>query len=56
VFVASADDQRDAELGANERYVEFLATELVPLIRSKYRIASSPAGNVAAGSRTASTC
>ena len=50
VFVGSADDQRDAELGANERYVEFLATELVPWIRSKYRIASSPAGNVVAGS------
>jgi enterochelin esterase family protein len=50
VFVASADDQRDAELGANERYVEFLATELVPWIRSKYHITSSPAGNVVAGS------
>ena len=50
VFVASADDQRDAELGANERYVEFLATELVPWVRSRYRIASSPAGNVVAGS------
>jgi enterochelin esterase family protein len=50
VFVASADEQRDAELGANERYVEFLATELVPWVRSKYRIASSPAGNVVAGS------
>lgn len=50
VFVASADDQRDAELGANEKYVEFLATELVPWIRSKYRIAASPAGNVVAGS------
>jgi len=50
VFVGSAEDQRDAELGANERYVEFLATELVPWIRSNYRIASSPAGNVVAGS------
>jgi enterochelin esterase family protein len=50
VFVGSADDQRDVELGANERYVEFLATELVPWIRAKYRIASSPAGNIVAGS------
>ena len=50
VFVGSAENQRDAELGANERYVKFLATELVPLIRSNHRIASSPAGNVVAGS------
>jgi enterochelin esterase family protein len=54
VFVASADDQRDAELGANERYVEFLATELVPWIRSKYRIASSPARASAGSPRRSS--
>lgn len=50
VFVASAEGQRDAELGSNERYVEFLATELLPRIREKYRIAASPRGNVVAGS------
>jgi enterochelin esterase-like enzyme len=50
VFVGSAEGQRDMELGANERYVEFLATELLPRIREKYRLAASPRGNVVAGS------
>jgi enterochelin esterase family protein len=50
VFVGSADNQRDVELGGNERYVQFLATELLPPIRAKYHIADSPRGNVVAGS------
>ena len=50
VFVGWPQGKRDAELGMNERYVEFLATELVPWVRSKYAIASSPRGNVVAGS------
>lgn len=50
VFVGSAENQRDAELDQNERYAEFLATELVPSLRAKYRLATSPAGNVVAGS------
>ena len=30
VFVGSADEQRDVELNQNERYAQFLATELLP--------------------------
>jgi len=50
VFVGSAEGQRDMELGAIARYVEFLATELLPWIREKHRLAASPRGNVVAGS------
>jgi enterochelin esterase-like enzyme len=50
VFVGNAEDQRDVELGGNAQYLEFLATELVPWLRTKYRIADSPAGNIVAGS------
>jgi len=50
VFVGSPDEQRDAELDQNERYAEFLAKELVPWVKSKYAVASSPARNVVAGS------
>ena len=50
VFVGSPEGQRDAELGANPRHAEFVATELVPWVRSTYRIAMSPARNVVAGS------
>ena len=50
VFVGSAEGQRDAELNQNERYAEFLATELVPSLRAKYHLAASPARNVVAGS------
>src|SRR5215212_10752257 len=50
VFVGSPEGQRDAELGANPRHAEFVATELVPWARSKYRLAASPARNVVAGS------
>jgi len=49
VFVANPDEQREAELNQNERFAEFLATELVPWVKAKYRIASSPRGNVVAG-------
>ena len=49
VFVGSPEGQRDTELGANARYIEFVATELMPWVRTKYRIATSPAGNVVAG-------
>jgi enterochelin esterase-like enzyme len=50
VFVGSADEQRDVELNQNERYARFLATELLPSIRARYAIASSPEKNVVAGS------
>ncbi|HKP15844.1 MAG TPA: alpha/beta hydrolase-fold protein [Gemmatimonadaceae bacterium] len=50
VFVGSAEGQRDVELGTNAQYVEFLATELLPWIREKHRLAASPRGNVVAGS------
>jgi len=50
VFVGSADEQRDVELNQNERYTQFLATELLPAIRARYAIASSPARNVVGGS------
>jgi enterochelin esterase-like enzyme len=50
VFVGSPEGQRDAELAANPRHAEFIATELVPWVRSKHRLASSPARNVVAGS------
>jgi enterochelin esterase family protein len=50
VFVGWPPGQRDAELGMNQRYAEFLATELMPWVRSKYAVASSPRGNVIAGS------
>ncbi|PYP80384.1 MAG: enterochelin esterase [Gemmatimonadetes bacterium] len=50
VFVASPDEQRNTELNQNEHFAEFLATELVPWVRAKYAIASSPARNVVAGS------
>ena len=49
VFVASPDEQRNVELNQNENFVQFLATELVPWVRAKYAIASSPAYNVVAG-------
>jgi enterochelin esterase-like enzyme len=50
VFVATPPPQRDAELGMNERFAEFLATELVPWLRTRYAVADSPARNVVAGS------
>jgi enterochelin esterase-like enzyme len=50
VFVGSANEQRDVELNQNARYAQFLATELLPSIRAKYAIASSPARNIVAGS------
>ena len=50
VFVGSPEGQRDIELGANPRHAEFIATELVPWVRSRVRITSSPARNVVAGS------
>ena len=50
VFVGSAEEQRDVELNQNERYARFLASELLPSIRARYAIASSPARNVVAGS------
>lgn len=50
VFVGSPDGQRDVELGTNEKYAEFIATELVPWLRSRARIATSPTRNVVAGS------
>jgi enterochelin esterase family protein len=50
VFVGNADGQRDTELGANPRYAEFVATELVPWVRSRVRLADSPTHNVVAGS------
>ncbi|MFL5617570.1 MAG: alpha/beta hydrolase [Gemmatimonadaceae bacterium] len=50
VFVGSPEGQRDVELAANERYAEFIATELVPWARSRLRIAESPEHNVVAGS------
>ena len=50
VFVGSPDEQRDVELDQNERYAQFLATELIPWVRTKYAIAASPARNVVAGS------
>jgi enterochelin esterase family protein len=50
VLVGSADEQRDVELNQNERYAQFLATELLPSIRARYAIASSPARNIVAGS------
>jgi enterochelin esterase family protein len=49
VFVASPDEQRNTELNQNERFAQFLAAELVPRVRAKYAIASSPARNVVAG-------
>jgi len=50
VFVASPDEQRNTELNQNEHFAEFLAAELVPWVRTKYAITSSPARNVIAGS------
>jgi enterochelin esterase family protein len=50
VFVATPPPQRDVELSANDRFTDFLATELVPWMRARYRLASSPSGNVVAGS------
>jgi enterochelin esterase-like enzyme len=50
VFVASPDEHRNTELDQNEHFAEFLATELLPWVRSRYAIASSPARNVVAGS------
>jgi enterochelin esterase-like enzyme len=50
VFVGSAEEQRDVELAANPRYAEFIATELVPWVRSRWRIVASPERNIVAGS------
>jgi enterochelin esterase-like enzyme len=50
VFVASSDEQRNTELNQNEHFAEFLATELMPWVRARYAIASSPKRNVIAGS------
>ena len=50
VFVGSAENKRDEELAANPRYAEFVATELVPWVRGRVKIASSPNDNVIAGS------
>ena len=50
VFVGSPEGQRDIELGANERHAEFIATELMPWVRTRVRIAASPQRNVVAGS------
>jgi enterochelin esterase family protein len=50
VFVGSAENRRDEELAANPRYADFVATELVPWVRSRVRVSSSPNDNVIAGS------
>ena len=50
IFVGSAEDKRDEELAANPRYADFVATELVPWVRSRVKIAASPNENVIAGS------
>jgi enterochelin esterase-like enzyme len=50
VFVGSAENKRDEELAANPRYAEFVATELVPWVRARVKIAASPNDNVIAGS------
>jgi len=50
VFVGNPPGQRDQELNANAKFADFIADELIPWIRKRYPIASSPAHNIVAGS------
>lgn len=48
-FVHSRDT-RDADLPANMEFQKFVATELMPWVRQRYRISTDPKRNVAVGS------
>ena len=50
VFVANSDGQRDQELNANPEFADFISNELLPWLRQRFPIASSPEKNIVAGS------
>jgi enterochelin esterase-like enzyme len=48
VFLESPD--RDVEFPPNDRFQEFVATELIPLLRSRYHLSTDPRRNAVLGS------
>ena len=50
VFVGNAKGARNDELPCNDKFVEFLADELMPWVRENYNVSTDPAKNVIAGS------
>ena len=50
VLVGNAAGARNDELPCNDRFVEFLAAELIPWVRENYNVSTDPAMNVIAGS------
>lgn len=44
------DEERDRDLGCSRLYTDFLAKEVVPWVRERYRVTADPARTVVAGS------
>jgi len=59
VLVSNPGNTRNAELPCNRKFIDFLATELVPWVRDRYAVAATPDRVTLAGSSyggLASTC
>ena len=50
VLVGNVRDRRGVELGCNDDFNAFLATELLPWVQKKYHVSQDPAKNIVAGS------
>jgi enterochelin esterase family protein len=50
VMVGNAPGARNEELPCNEKFAEFLVTELMPWVRQEYNVSTDPSMNVIAGS------
>jgi len=50
VLVGNVGGARNDELPCNEKFAEFLATELMPWVRENYNVSTDPAKNVIGGS------
>lgn len=50
VFVGNVPGKRGEELGCNDDFNAFLATELLPWVREKYHVSEDPKRNIVAGS------
>ena len=50
IFVGNAAGARNEELPCNDKFVAFLADELMPWVRERYNVSTDPSKNVVAGS------
>lgn len=50
VLIGNSGEQRNVELPCNDAFAEFLATELIPWVRSEYNITDDPRLSVIGGS------